>query len=274
MVSYDLCNSPWNDKKKSPCTHNCVPCEKFCSFYTALKHSVNFFQPVKTSFLTFNIYYTTINGDKQEELLTVMYYSITKYLLESSSLTCSAGSYLGPAQFDLITKAKQKKKKAMLPSSLINTCKSVAASFLEVWLESAVIVYSEAGCVGWRGRVCGSPTGRLFQVSLAKFKWLGPSPTPQMGSVSAGLPTLLELRLQQVCCAVSVGKEIVFSTCTCTFKQALRRKKKRWQGRVYICRCLPGGGLQSLLQWWPFDIPSSSHDATVASVRRNFFYDL
>lgn len=81
-----------------------------------------------------------------------MYYSITKYLLESSSLTCSAGSYLGPAQFDLITKAKQKKKKekkkAMLPSSLINTCKSVAASFLEVWLESAVIVYSEAGCVG------------------------------------------------------------------------------------------------------------------------------
>lgn len=98
-------------KKKSPCTHNCVPCEKFCSFYTALKHSVNFFQPVKTSFLTFNIYYTTINGDKQEELLTVMYYSITKYLLESSSLTCSAGSYLGPAQFDLITKAKQKKKK-------------------------------------------------------------------------------------------------------------------------------------------------------------------
>lgn len=112
MVSYDLCNSPWNDKKKSPCTHNCVPCEKFCSFYTALKHSVNFFQPVKTSFLTFNIYYTTINGDKQEELLTVMYYSITKYLLESSSLTCSAGSYLGPAQFDLITKAKQKKKKS------------------------------------------------------------------------------------------------------------------------------------------------------------------
>lgn len=88
-----------------------------------------------------------MNGDKQEELLTVMYYSITKYLLESSSLTCSAGSYLGPAQFDLITKAKQKKK-AMLPSSLINTCKSVAASFLEVWLKSAVIVYSEAGCVG------------------------------------------------------------------------------------------------------------------------------
>lgn len=127
----------------------------------------------------------------------------------------------------------------MLPSSLINTCKSVAASFLEVWLKSAVIVYSEAGCVGWRGRVCGSPMGRLFQVSLAKFKWLGPSPTPQMGSVSAGLPTLLELRLQQVCCAVSVSKEIVFSTCTCTFKQALRRKKKNF-GKVeciYVDAC-------------------------------------
>lgn len=112
MVSYDLCNSPWNDKKKSPCTHNCVPCEKFCSFYTALKHSVNFFQPVKTSFLTFNIYYTTINGDKQEELLTVMYYSITKYLLESSSLTKLSRELLGTCSVWFDNKSKTEKKKS------------------------------------------------------------------------------------------------------------------------------------------------------------------
>lgn len=56
--------------------------------------------------------------------------------------------------------------------------------------------------------------GRLFQVNPAKFKWLGPSPAPQMGSVSARAANLVrerETRLQRACCAVGVGEEeIVF----------------------------------------------------------------
>ena len=77
-------------------------------------------------------------------------------------------------------------KSLSLPSSLTNTWESVAAGSLEEWLTSAVVVYSEVCLLRLRGRVCGSPTGRLFQVSPAKLKWLGPSPAPQMGSVSAG----------------------------------------------------------------------------------------
>lgn len=126
------------------------------------------------------------------------------------------------------------------------------ASFLEVWLTSAVVAYSE-GLLRWlRGRVCGSPTGRLFQVSPAKFKWLGPSPAPQMGSASAGLPTSRELRLQQARCAVSVGKEIVFSACA--FKRAARRERKQTNLKVelHICRCLPGGGIiEAAPAVWP-----------------------
>lgn len=76
-------------------------------------------------------------------------------------------------------------------SSLINNWKSVVVSFLEVWLTSAVAVRPPVLAEG--ERVCGNPMGRLFQVSSAKFKWLGPSPAPQMGSVAAGLPTTREL---------------------------------------------------------------------------------
>lgn len=78
---------------------------------------------------------------------------------------------------------------------------------------------------------------RLFQVSPAKFKWLGPSPTPQMGSVSAELPSSHGPRLQRAGCAVSVGREIVF----CTVR-AHSKEKNLKLGEMYICRCLPEGG--------------------------------
>lgn len=46
MVSYDLCNSLSIDKKKSPCRHNSVLCERkssLCTVRTTMKHLVNFF---------------------------------------------------------------------------------------------------------------------------------------------------------------------------------------------------------------------------------------
>lgn len=74
--------------------------------------------------------------------------------------------------------------------------------------------------------------GEPCQVQVA---WTSPCATKREVFLQA-LPTAV---------TVSVSKEIVFSTSTYTFKPrgGRRKKKKVWQGHMYMCSCLPGGGL-------------------------------
>lgn len=247
MVSHDLCNSHSVDKQSYFIRAQSIP------LWKALQVLYCMFCPE-----TFRQFHFSRELARHCLCLTMMYL----LLIWRTNRTQAAR----PAQ------RERPDKDLSLPSSSINTWESVAACSLEEWPTSAVGVYSEA-CLCLQsvggGGVCGSTTGRLFQVSPAKFKWLGPSAAPlPMGSVSARAANLCERRD----CWCQRGDSVFYK-----HMQALRRKKKKkklWQGRMYICRCLPGGGLQSLLQWWPFDVPSSSHDATLWRVRGDYFCDL
>lgn len=129
-------------------------------------------------------------------------------------------------------------------SSLINKMgdkliKLITTHFLDKYLEVGCIHFSGGvanisccnslrGLPSWLwGRVCGSPTGRLFQVSPAKFKWLGPSPAPQNGKCfcrAANLHESCDCNKQVLPCRQCQQTEVVFSKCT--FKLSPQDKKK------------------------------------------------
>lgn len=109
--------------------------------------------------------------------------------------------------------------------------KSVVSSSLKVWLTSDV--YSEASCLGWGGRVCGSPTGTAVpgkpcQVQVA---WTKPYTTNGKCFCRVANLTRAVTETSLLCCQC-LRRDCVFYS-TCTFKQALRRTTS--QARRDVC---------------------------------------